>query len=79
MKKVVNFLMDHGWTIMLVGFVLCFASFLLFLFGWRYHNFYFLQTAKAIVAIGIVTYVTGRIAVFFHNRRKKQASYSEDL
>jgi hypothetical protein len=78
-KKVTGFLMDHGWAIMLMGFVLCFASFLLFILAWRYHNVYFIQTAKIMVVIGIATYVAGRIAVVFHNRRKKQVNYSEDL
>jgi hypothetical protein len=79
MRNIAKFLMDHGWAIMLSGFVVCFASFLLFLFAWRYHNFYFLQTAKVMVAVGIAVYVTGRVSVLFHNRRKKRLNYSEDL
>lgn len=79
MKNVTKFLMDHGLTIMLIGFVLFFACFLVILFAGRYYNFYLLQTAKAGAIVGLITYVTGRVAVFFHNKRKKQSKYSENL
>ncbi len=78
MKKITKFLMDHGLTIMLVGFVLFFICFLVILFTGRYYNFYILQAAKAGAVLGFITYVTGRIAVFFHNKRKKQPNYSDD-
>ena len=71
--------MDHGLTIMLIGFVLFFICFLVILFAGRYYNFYLLQAARAGAVIGLVTYVTGRVSVFFHNKRKKQSNYSNNL
>jgi hypothetical protein len=79
MKKITTFLMDHGLTIMLIGFVLFFTCFLVILFAGRYYNFYLLQAAKTGAVVGFVTYVAGRIAVFFHNKRKKQSTYSSNL
>jgi hypothetical protein len=71
--------MDHGWTIQLIGFVLVFGGFLLWAFGVFNHNPRYLKTANPMVVVGIVLYVTGRVAVLFHNKRKKQLNYSEDL
>jgi hypothetical protein len=71
--------MDHGLTIMLVGFLLFFISFLVILFAGRYYNFYLLQAAKVGAIAGFAMYVTGRVSVFFHNKRKKRSNYSEEL
>lgn len=79
MKNLTKFLMDNGLTIMLIGFVVFFICFLMFLFAGRYYNFYLHQAVKIGSVIGLVIYVTGRVSVFFHNRRKKQKNYSNDL
>jgi hypothetical protein len=76
MGKIKSFLLENGLTIMMVGFVLFFACFLLVLFAGRYYNFYLLQGAKAGAILGFVTYGVGRISVFFHNRNKKRESSS---
>jgi len=78
-KKITTFLMNHGLSIMLVGFLLFFVSFLVILFAGRYYNFFFLQAARAGALIGLAFYVTGRVSVFFHNKRKKQLNDSTDL
>jgi hypothetical protein len=77
MKKIAAFLTDHGLTIMLVGFILFFACFLVILFAGRYYNFYMLQAARAGAALGFATYVVGRIAVYVHNKRKKKPNYTD--
>jgi hypothetical protein len=79
MKKITTFLMDHGLTIMLSGFLFFFIGFLVILFAGRYYNFYLLNAAKAGAVAGLAMYVTGRVSVFFHNKRKKRSNYSEDL
>jgi uncharacterized ion transporter superfamily protein YfcC len=78
-KKIGKILMDHGWTIQLFGFVVVFASFLLIVFRFINHNFYFFKIATPMVAIGIALYIIGRISVIFHNRSKKNRDYSEEL
>jgi len=79
MKKITTFLMDHGLTVMLFGFLLFFIGFLVILFAGKYYNFYLLQAAKVGAVVGLAMYVTGRVSVFFHNKRKKRSKFSEDL
>jgi uncharacterized protein involved in response to NO len=78
MKKFTAFLMDHGLTIMLIGFVVFFICFLVILFAGRYYNVYLLQAARVGAVVGLVSYVTGRVSVFFHNKRKKKTNFLED-
>jgi glycopeptide antibiotics resistance protein len=71
--------MDHGLTIMLIGFVLFFICFLVILFAGRYYNVYVLQASRVGAVIGLIIYVTGRVSVFFHNKRKKKSNFSNNL
>jgi hypothetical protein len=76
MSAIKSFLMEHGLTIMMLGFILFFFSFLLILFAGKNYNFFLLQAAKGGAISGFVLYGVGRISVFFHNRNKKRESSS---
>jgi hypothetical protein len=77
MKQIAKFFMDHGLTIMLMGFVLFFVSFLMILFAGRYYNYYMLQVARGGAVLGLCMYVAGRVAVYFQKKRKKQPNYTD--
>jgi hypothetical protein len=71
MKNITKFLMEHGLTIMLVGFSLFFLCFLAMLLAGRNSNFLLKQAAIAGAITGFSIYLIGRISVFFYKRNKK--------
>jgi hypothetical protein len=71
MKGIPKFLMEHGLTIMLVGFSIFFICFLAMLFAGKNSDFMMKQVAIGGAIAGFCIYLVGRISVFLYNRNKR--------
>jgi hypothetical protein len=71
MKSLLNFYLRHGLTIMIIGFLIFFSSFLALLFAGRYASPALRQGAFTGAITGFSIYVIGRVAVFVAKRVKK--------
>ena len=71
MKSLLNFYLKHGLTMMIVGFLIFFSSFLAILFAGKYASYTLRQGAFAGAITGLSIYVIGRVSVFIAKRTKK--------
>jgi hypothetical protein len=71
MKPLLNFYLKHGLTIMIIGFLIFFSSFLALLFAGRYAAPMLRQGAFTGAITGFSIYVIGRVSVFVAKRTKK--------
>jgi hypothetical protein len=72
MKPLLNFYLKHGLTIMIIGFLIFFSSFLALLFAGRYAGPMLRQGAFTGAITGFSIYVIGRASVFVAKRIKKK-------
>jgi len=71
-----NYFLNHGLTIMMVGFFIFFAGFIALVMAGRYSNPLIHTVAMSAAITGFALYVIGRISVFIHNKKKRQESNS---
>lgn len=69
-KKIYEFFLEHGLTVMLIGFIVALGGLLVYL-NTKYWGNYVPQLAFGVTIAGFVIYIVGRIAVSAQRRRKK--------
>jgi hypothetical protein len=76
MENIKNFFLSNGLKIMMVGFIIFFASFITVVASGsgRYINTTLHSIAMTGAIIGFSVYVLGRISVFIHNKNKRRQS-----
>lgn len=81
MKKIWEYLVDHGMTVMLSGFVVAVAGLLAFAIRFRYHGGWIRTLSIAVVIAGFVLYVLGRVLFVLQRRggRRGRSAPEEDL
>ncbi|MBD3314601.1 MAG: hypothetical protein GF344_02330 [Chitinivibrionales bacterium] len=81
MAKLWDFLVEHGYAVMLVGMVLVAAGAVMLIQG-RQQGLGLREPAVIVAGIGIGVYVTGRVAVLLRGRhrakRKKEQEHKDD-